>query len=66
MSKYREAFAKRMATAGLKSHHRIDLLSLFVFIFMGELDSGLLNFTNHWADLLCCVGRAWGMPLVNL
>ncbi|CAL5408884.1 unnamed protein product [Camellia sinensis] len=40
MAKYREAFAKRMAMAGLKPHHRI-----------GELDSGLLNFTNRWADV---------------
>ncbi|GMP69603.1 hypothetical protein CsSME_00028802 [Camellia sinensis var. sinensis] len=57
MSKYQEALAKRMATAGLKPHHRIGLslhtlfYSLFVFIFMGELDFGLLNFTNRWADV---------------
>ncbi|KAI7985360.1 hypothetical protein LOK49_LG14G01701 [Camellia lanceoleosa] len=27
MSKYREAFAKRMATAGLKPHHRLNKIS---------------------------------------
>ncbi|KAI7988558.1 hypothetical protein LOK49_LG13G00499 [Camellia lanceoleosa] len=57
MLKYREAFAKRMATAGLKPHHRIDKIS-------GKL---VLGFGVIWwsaTTVLTPIAAKVGLPLL--
>ncbi|GMP67147.1 hypothetical protein CsSME_00027234 [Camellia sinensis var. sinensis] len=54
MSKYREAFAKRIATAGLKPHPRIGLSHHTLLYSFSVVVSVLSRLSPHCAASVAC------------